>query len=82
MADYADSKGYIETKDLEDMDKKKAMDAAGFEALSWGMNSRVRAGRAKEQLGYEARECTLEEEVPRIIEDERKRLQKADEQRE
>jgi len=82
MADYALSKGYIETKELEDMDKKMAMDAAGFEALSWGMNSRVRANRAQEQLGFEVRECTLEEEVPRIIEDERKRLQKADDEKE
>jgi len=77
MADYAVGKGYIETAELENMDKEKAMDAAGFEALSWGMNSRVRAGRAREHLGWEAKECSLEEEVGRIIEGEKNRLRKA-----
>ncbi|KAK1991437.1 NAD(P)-binding protein [Colletotrichum falcatum] len=40
---------------------------AGFEAASWGMNSRGRAVRARKVLGWAPREGSLEDEVPAIV---------------
>ncbi|KAH8425399.1 uncharacterized protein LDX57_003152 [Aspergillus melleus] len=47
---------------------------AGFEAASWGWNSRGRAVRARKTLGWQPKERTLEDEVPDIIHAEAARL--------
>lgn len=41
--------------------------SAGFEAASWGMNSRAKAGRARKILGWKPLERSLGEEIPEIV---------------
>ncbi|KAE8362451.1 hypothetical protein BDV27DRAFT_159732 [Aspergillus caelatus] len=41
--------------------------SAGFEAASWGMNSRGVAARAKKVLGWQPQERSLSNELPDII---------------
>ncbi|KAL2839856.1 NAD(P)-binding protein [Aspergillus pseudodeflectus] len=48
--------------------------AAGFEAASWGMNSRGVAARAKKILGWKPQERSLVEELPEIVRSEAARL--------
>ena len=47
---------------------------AGFEAASWGMNSRGVAARAKKVLGWKAQERSLSEELPDIVRSEATRM--------
>ncbi|BCR89563.1 uncharacterized protein ACHE_50761A [Aspergillus chevalieri] len=47
---------------------------AGFEAASWGWNSRGKALRGNKVLGWKAQERSLEDEVPEIIRSEAARL--------
>lgn len=47
---------------------------AGFEAASWGWNSRATALRARNALGWKPQEQSLEAEVPEIIRSEAARL--------
>ncbi|KAL4802462.1 hypothetical protein BDV18DRAFT_146767 [Aspergillus unguis] len=49
---------------------------AGFEAASWGWNSRGRALRGKQVLGWTPQERTIEQEVPDILAAEASRLRK------
>lgn len=48
--------------------------SAGFEAASWGMNSRGVAARAKKVLGWRPRERSLIEELPDIVRSEAARM--------
>jgi hypothetical protein len=48
---------------------------AGFEAASWGMNSRCKAVRARKVLGWKPWERSLVDEIPTIIVSEAKRLE-------
>ncbi|KAL4786896.1 hypothetical protein BJX76DRAFT_320057 [Aspergillus varians] len=47
---------------------------AGFEAASWGWNSRGKALRGREVLGWKPQERSLEDEIPDIISSEASRL--------
>jgi len=58
------------------MDKKEALDLAGFEALSWGMNSRGEARRAKKYLGWKP-EHNVREALPGIVRVENEALDSA-----
>ena len=49
---------------------------AGFEAASWGMNSRATAIRAKKVLGWKPVQNSLVEEIPKIVKSEAGRLGK------
>lgn len=55
--------------------KDEALEVAGFEAVSWGLNSRGKAMRAREVLGWRPVKGSIEEHVEEILGDERKRLQ-------
>ncbi|RAH81592.1 NAD(P)-binding protein [Aspergillus japonicus CBS 114.51] len=48
--------------------------SAGFEAASWGMNSRGVAARARKALGWKPQERGLSEELPEIVRSEATRL--------
>ncbi|KXT09088.1 hypothetical protein AC579_5295 [Pseudocercospora musae] len=61
---------------VESLSKQEAWETADFQALSWGLNSMGKAERARKVLGWEPKECSLEEEVPRIIEGERELMGK------
>ena len=67
-------KGYIKEKDVKPMDVNEAKDFAGFEALSWGLNSKGFAKRARKYLGWSPKGASLEQEIPNIIDGEAKIL--------
>lgn len=48
--------------------------SAGFEAASWGMNSRAQAIRARKVLGWKPQERSLYDELPTIVQSEAARL--------
>lgn len=56
------------------LSKDAALEQAGFEAVSWGLNSRAKAGRASKFLGWKPVQTSLENEVPSIVRQERERL--------
>lgn len=66
--------GYIKDPKEDSLSKDEALKQAGFEAVSWGLNSRGKAERAKKVLGWKARERSLEDEVPEILKQEHKDL--------
>jgi nucleoside-diphosphate-sugar epimerase len=66
-------------KDLKDdsLDKDEALKQAGFEAVSWGLNSRGKAERARKFLGWKPSRPSLEDQAATILEEEHERLSKA-----
>ena len=65
--------GYISDPREGSLDKDEAIKQAGFEAVSWGLNSRGKAERAKKYLGWSPSKPSIEEEVPNILKDEKGR---------
>lgn len=68
--------GYLKDPQEKALEKDAALDQAGFEAISWGLNSRGKAERANKVLGWKPTRCSIEEEVPEILKAEHARLQK------
>ncbi|KAK6864046.1 hypothetical protein PG990_006514 [Apiospora arundinis] len=56
------------------LDKDEALEVAGFEAVSWGWNSRGRAERLRKVLGWRPQMASLEASIPEILEYEKRRL--------
>ncbi|KAJ5475213.1 hypothetical protein N7539_008279 [Penicillium diatomitis] len=75
-AQTAAEQGFIPEAKAERIDLESAKKYAGFESLSWGMNSRGRALRAREILGWRPSSPSLLEELPEIVRSEWQRLQK------
>ncbi|KAL6253164.1 hypothetical protein RBB50_000885 [Rhinocladiella similis] len=72
----AADKGYIPANPVEkQLGKDEALGVAGFEAVSWGMNSRGKAERLRKFLAWTPKEKSIEEEAASILEAERSRLQ-------
>jgi hypothetical protein len=63
--------GALEEKELA---KEKAMEQAGFEAVSWGLNSRGQAIRAKNLLDWKPTKPSIFDSVDEILKDEKARL--------
>jgi nucleoside-diphosphate-sugar epimerase len=65
-------------KKLEEksLGKDKAIDQAGFEAVSWGFNSRGKAERANKVVGWEPKAQSIEDCVDEILKDEKSRIEK------
>lgn len=76
IAKTATDLGYMPEALTENLDEEKAKSVAGFESLSWGWNSRGKAERLRKLLGWEAKERSIEDEVPTIVRSEWERLQK------
>ncbi|KAI0390808.1 hypothetical protein F5Y17DRAFT_443170 [Xylariaceae sp. FL0594] len=76
MGRVVHDKGLSQTEELEEykLTRDEAVEYAGFEALSWGLNALTRARRLEKYLGWKPRHPSLEEEVPGIVEAEAKRL--------
>jgi nucleoside-diphosphate-sugar epimerase len=74
-AEVATELGFIPEAKAEPIDLKSAKQYAGFESLSWGMNSRGRALRARNVLGWNPSSPSLLDELPQIVKSEWKRLQ-------
>ncbi|KAI2785978.1 hypothetical protein POX_h09743 [Penicillium oxalicum] len=75
-AEAAAKQGFIPEAKAEPIDLESAKKYAGFESLSWGMNSRGRALRAREILGWNPSNPSLLDELPEIVRSEWQRLQK------
>jgi hypothetical protein len=76
IAQSAAEQGYLSearTETIKDVEEAKRI--AGFESLSWGMNSRGRARRARKFLGWNPSRPSLEDEIPTIVKEEWQRLQ-------
>ncbi|KAL5118766.1 hypothetical protein ACEQ8H_003269 [Pleosporales sp. CAS-2024a] len=54
--------------------KDKALEQAGFEAVSWGFNSRGKAVRARKLVGWTPTAPSIEDSVDEILKDEKSRL--------
>ncbi|TGO91742.1 hypothetical protein BPOR_0019g00020 [Botrytis porri] len=67
------AKGLIKTKEVAAMDVDEAKKLAGFEAVSWGLNSKGFAKRARKYLGWNPTGRTLQEEIPFIVDEEARR---------
>jgi hypothetical protein len=70
VGEYAYEKGYIKEKGVQAMDPDEASTQAGFEALSWGMNSKGYAKRARKYLGWKPKGPSLKDEIPGIVDGE------------
>jgi hypothetical protein len=78
MGKKATELGLVEKKELEEqsLGKDKAIDQAGFEAVSWGFNSRGKAERASKVVGWQPKGPSIEKTVEEILKDEKSRLEK------
>ena len=74
-AEAAAKLGYIPEAKAESIDLESAKKYAGFESLSWGMNSRGQARRARHILGWKPSRPSIEEELPAILRSEWQRVQ-------
>jgi nucleoside-diphosphate-sugar epimerase len=74
-AEAAMKLGYLPEAKAEPIDLESAKKYAGFESLSWGMNSRGRSQRAREILGWKPYRPSLVDELPEILRSEWQRLQ-------
>lgn len=75
MGKKAESLGLV-NKGLKEQSlaKEKALEQAGFEAVSWGLNSRGKAERARKLLGWKPSRPSIEECIEEILKDEKERL--------
>jgi len=70
VGEVAFEKGYIKEKSVKPMTVEEAKETAGFEALSWGLNSKGFAKRARKYLGWAPKGRSLKDEVPYIVDSE------------
>jgi nucleoside-diphosphate-sugar epimerase len=76
MGQKAVELGYLKEAKEKSLEKDAAIEQAGFEAVSWGWNSRSKGERASKVLGWKPTRPSIEEEVPEILKKEHARLQK------
>ncbi|KAF5561826.1 nucleoside diphosphate sugar epimerase [Fusarium phyllophilum] len=77
IAKEAKKQGVIDTDETKVLDVDEAQKKLGFQALSWGLNSRGEAKRARKFLGWKPVSESLEEWIPESVQIEAKRLNKA-----
>ncbi|RAL07268.1 nucleoside-diphosphate-sugar epimerase [Aspergillus homomorphus CBS 101889] len=75
MAKYAAELGLIAQSKAEQISLEDGKKFAGFESLSWGLNSRGRAKRAAKVLDWTPTRPSIEATLPEVLEDEQRRLQ-------
>lgn len=68
--------GYVSSADEKVLGQDAAEKQAGSEGVSWSLNSRAEAIRAKKVLGWSPKEGSLEDEVPAIVKSEHDLLSK------
>ncbi|KAF5628955.1 nucleoside diphosphate sugar epimerase [Fusarium sp. NRRL 52700] len=77
IAKEAKKQGIINSDETKVLDVDEAQKKLGFQALSWGLNSRGEAKRARKFLGWKPVGESLEEWIPESVQIEAKRLNKA-----
>jgi hypothetical protein len=78
MAAKAQEMGLLKGKEPikeRKLGKEEALDIAGFDAISWGLNARCKALRLKKFLGWKPEHPSLEDEIPGILRSEVERLE-------
>jgi hypothetical protein len=70
VSDDAFKKGYIKERGVRAMSADEAKEVAGFEAMSWGLNSKGFAKRAREYLGWNPKGKSLKDEISNIVDGE------------
>jgi nucleoside-diphosphate-sugar epimerase len=70
VGEAAYKQGYIKTKEVNAMSPEVAEEKAGFQAASWGLNSRGFANRARKILGWKPTAKSLKECIPDIVDGE------------
>ncbi|KAH7355009.1 hypothetical protein BKA65DRAFT_452177 [Rhexocercosporidium sp. MPI-PUGE-AT-0058] len=70
VGEAAFKKGYINEKSTKSMSPDEAKEVAGFEALSWGLNSKGFAKRARKYLDWKPTGRSLKDEIPFIVDSE------------
>lgn len=70
VGEVAYERGYIKEKGVTAMSPDEASKQAGFEALSWGLNSKGYAKRARKYLGWKPKARSLNDEIPNIVDGE------------
>lgn len=73
VGQIAYEKGYLKTKEVAPLNVEEAKELAGFEAVSWGLNSKGFAKRARKFLAWKPTGKSLEEELPSIVDLEARR---------
>jgi nucleoside-diphosphate-sugar epimerase len=76
LAKEAKKQGLIDNDETKVLDVDEAQEKLGFQALSWGLNSRGEAKRARKYLGWKPVSPSLEEWLPEAIQVEAQRLKK------
>lgn len=77
IANQAGEIGYVDAKlEKRALEREAAIEQAGFEAESWGLNSRGKAERANKTLGWKPSAPSLLDSVRGMIEEEHERLHK------
>ena len=74
MGKKAAELGFISEPETKPLAKDAALEIAGFEAVSWGLNSRAKGERAGKMLGWKATRPKIEDLVADILKDEHERL--------
>jgi len=77
MGSEAEKLGYLSKPGERPLSKDAAIEQAGFEAVSWGLNSRCKAQRARKVLGWSPSRTSIEHELPTILKAEHQRLDKS-----
>lgn len=60
-------KGYLSKKEMRRISGEEALEINGFEALSWGLNSKGKALRARKYLGWKPSGASLAESIPELV---------------
>ncbi len=74
VGEAAFQKGYIKEKGAKSMNMEEMRKIAGWEAASWGLNSKGSAKRARKYLGWKPKGRSLKDEIPDIVDSEAKVL--------
>lgn len=73
-ANAAASKGFLSKADTKNLSVDEAKEINGFEAVSWGLNSKGKAKRARKYLGWTPKGKSLQDTIPETVEAEAKRM--------
>ena len=74
VAEAAYKAGYIKTKEVDVVNVEVAKEKAGMQALTWGLNSKGFAKRARKVLGWKPAGKSLKESIPDIVDGEARSL--------
>jgi len=74
VSEAAYKAGYIKSPDVVPMSAQQARETAGLRALTWGLNSKGFARRAKKYLGWKPVGQSLKDSIPELVESEARAL--------